>query len=411
MNNNPSIHNNTNSTFISSQQALPPPSKMSIDSEPHSKDVQFGLDLNQEVKPKNQFFKSLWGKKKTKSYDPPSPNSNDLEFIEPPQLVENYFSITQNQIAFLLKNNICVSYFLISLILDYCPEILLFYLEVETFMNSSETRSDLRKKHASIIYNTFIRRSSPLEINISSSLSQKLAMDIIKDVIPDSIFQKAQVQMFKQLESSLLNFIQKSEHNQMLKIINELNSGSIDPKYANYIAASQISLTLNRAYGVRIQKHSSPKNYVDLFVISEQDLTTPDLRSSLEAWANRFSSIHLGIPLPTIESSTLKPFPSLSNTESSSGISSKGIVSSENAKSTPSISIFSSISFKRPANTATKSAAALETPDQSFNDISPPTPGLTFSKNVSVKNKSDTFLINRIKPNSNLTKWWSRKDS
>ncbi|OMJ11617.1 hypothetical protein AYI70_g9607 [Smittium culicis] len=405
-----SLSDHTDSSYSDISSFTKQDNKMSMDSDITNKNDSFEIDSQIRSKPKTHFFKSFWSRtKKTQSNTNVCTLKSEPTLIEQPIVVENYDNILQNEIVYLLKNHICLAYFLVSLTLDFCPEILLFYLEVEAFQKLPKNSNEVRKKYALIIYNTFIRRSSPLEINISSSMSQKLAIDIVKDIIPDNIFTKAHAHMFKQLESSVLNFIQKPEHKLMLKSIFDLKNGFTDLEYANYSAAAQISINLHKSYGIRVHDIDGSIDNSNIYMLNESDLTSVDLRSSLESWAHRFSKINLQVPLPNFETAAAfinnNPF---ANDGKVFGKRPEKFDSNfDKAKSSLSVRTFTNI-YSKSVNISKAALKSNSNFDASTFVLDNNLSSSISTNRLPIKNKSETYLLKKSKPSSFASRLWSK---
>ncbi|OMH78857.1 hypothetical protein AX774_g7745 [Zancudomyces culisetae] len=67
---------------------------------------------------------------------------------------------------------------------------------------------------------------------------------------------------------------------------------------------AKITIALWKTYGVRVLSKSR-KLDVETIMGNERDFTSSDLRTSLEAWAQRFAFTHLQMPLPTYDSAAV----------------------------------------------------------------------------------------------------------
>ncbi|PVU98123.1 hypothetical protein BB561_000127 [Smittium simulii] len=222
---------------------------------------------------------------------------------------ESYISISEfsknftNDISSILNSKISISYLFISLILDFSPEVLLFYLEVNEYLKNQLKPKEYRKNHAQKIINTFIKSSSPLEININSSIKQSLLDSMFNEDIPLNIFQKSHAQAFKQLESNLTNFIQKPIYFQMINHIVAFNNSFEKKEQIYHVIASQITLALKKSYGIYVLDSETLHSDADYLRSKSTSLTSSDLRTSLEAWARIFANKYLNTNLPTYNES------------------------------------------------------------------------------------------------------------
>ncbi|PVU87313.1 hypothetical protein BB559_006107 [Furculomyces boomerangus] len=263
-----------------------------------TKDV---LDPNLQKQNTLFSFKKFW--KSSKAHKP-SLSPSKTEPIQKNN-IPNYQKILNNDLTSILNNNISLSYLFVSLIIDFSPEVILFFLEAREFSNNINVSKESRKKHAQIIWNAFIRKSAPLEININSSIRQHLLEEINKDTISPDVFSKPQAHMFNLLESTLINFIQKPIYNQMVDNITSINISKSKTQHCELYVAAQISNALKKTYGIFITTQKNTHPVPGPSVLNEHALTSSDLRTSLEAWAQTFVNRYLQMPLPTHESTCI----------------------------------------------------------------------------------------------------------
>ncbi|PVV05215.1 hypothetical protein BB560_000263 [Smittium megazygosporum] len=89
----------------------------------------------------------------------------------------------------------------------------------------------------------------------------------------------------------------------MIENLKALNSRQIEKARLSQILSARITTALKKSYGVHVLDpeifHFEPKYAVS----RHHSLTSSDLRTSLEAWAQVFSRRYLDIPLPTYSNS------------------------------------------------------------------------------------------------------------
>jgi hypothetical protein len=152
----------------------------------------------------------------------------------------------------MLQSKVPLCYFLYSLLEDYCPENLFFFLEALEFENGKYRSREEQEENAVYIYNTYLSKKSCLEINIDEKLHNDIHNFIMNmdKTTSDNIskcFITARNAVYQLMEGSFAKF-QKSEISSRMKkelgrrIYNENDKLNAVSKLRDYIKKSEINI-------------------------------------------------------------------------------------------------------------------------------------------------------------------------
>ncbi|KAJ2610924.1 hypothetical protein H4S08_003398 [Coemansia sp. RSA 1365] len=216
--------------------------------------------------------------------------------------------IEQYGLQALLTSPVATCYFLASTIGNYSPETLLFYLEAEHYRTASFADADRRTRYAKGLYKAFVSHRTPLEINISHSMRQRITgvFRAAKPAVAE-MFQETQAHALALLDQDLTHFRQRPLYCRMMA---ELASPpAIGPslrketRAQHMRAVAAVYSALASTYGVHIlpsSKSALVASEAPLFTkFADMELTSPELRVALPAWLCRTTVRLLDIPLPS----------------------------------------------------------------------------------------------------------------
>ncbi|KAJ2078091.1 hypothetical protein H4R24_004721 [Coemansia sp. RSA 988] len=208
----------------------------------------------------------------------------------------------------LLTSPVATCYFLASTIANYSPETLLFYLEAEHYRTASFVDVDRRTRYAKGLYKAFVSHRTPLEINISHSMRQRIT-GVFRAAEPATadMFQETQAHTLALLDQELAHFRQRPLYCRMMAELASPPaagpSARKDTRAQHVRAVAAVYSALTSTYGVLSlspSKSALVASEAPLFTkFADMDLTSPELRVALPAWLCRTTVRLLDIPLPS----------------------------------------------------------------------------------------------------------------
>ncbi|PIA18205.1 hypothetical protein COEREDRAFT_6939 [Coemansia reversa NRRL 1564] len=216
--------------------------------------------------------------------------------------------IEQYGLQALLTSPVATCYFLASTIGNYSPETLLFYLETEHYRTASFADVDRRTRYAKGLYKAFVSHRTPLEINISHSMRQRITgvFRAAEPAVAD-MFQETQAHALALLDQDFTHFRQRPLYCRMMAELASPPatgpSARKDTRAQHVRAVAAVYSALASTYGVHTlpsSKSALVASEAPLFTkFADMELTSPELRVALPAWLCRITVRLLDIPLPS----------------------------------------------------------------------------------------------------------------
>ncbi|KAJ1814048.1 hypothetical protein LPJ75_002934, partial [Coemansia sp. RSA 2598] len=197
--------------------------------------------------------------------------------------------VEQYGLQAVLASPVAVCYFLASAIAGYSPENLLFYLEAEHFRTASFSSDERRLRYAKGLYKAFVSHRSPLEINISHAMRQRILRAFQSGApVPVLMFDETQAHAYALLEGEFANFRQRPLFQRMLADLAVATPSRKDALAQHSRAVAAIFEALASTYGIRTIAPSKAllvESEMPAFTkFADMDLTSTEMRLALPAW-------------------------------------------------------------------------------------------------------------------------------